>query len=352
MLIDVIFESETFAPLKENWEAVYDADPNAQFFLSWAWVSRWLDGTKRQWFILATKPDTSGSYVAFFPLRYRGKKTKDGAIIKEIAMACNRAADYTGFLCMPGFEERAAAEFAKVIKKLDWQSLHLENICTWSQNNDLFLRQFSENEFVQHNLKPPISADKIDNNVCPYVELPDNWQTYLQSSLNSNMRRKVRRYMETIDNSGDFHITISNEHTIHRDMNILLRFWETKWSARKGGRLDSIINVYRVMIWKCFSARSLFMPILWHGDKPIGALACFTDEKNRSLLMYVAGRDESIQKPPPGLLLNAFCIKQAIENGYKTYDFLRGNEPYKYLFGAKERSISYIRIEPKNAGRM
>lgn len=353
MHIDVIVSLEKLNTLKETWEAVYDADPEAQFFLSWPWISRWLQAAKSHWLVLAVKTDADAStYVAFFPLRYRVKKTANGKILKELVMAGNSAADYTGFLCVPGCTDSTISIFATAIKKLDWDSLHLENICAWNKNNALFLEHFHEQKFIHKHIKNINQRDNIDNTVCPYLDLPNNWQSYLKNSLNSNMRRKVRRYLDAIDNSDDFRITIPSQHTIRRDIEILLRFWAMKWGERKGNNLTKSLNIYRVMIMKSFSERILFMPILWHGDEPVGALACFADEKNKSLLMYVAGRDPSAHKPPPGLLLNAYCIKKAIENGYKTYDFLRGNEPYKYLFGAKDRLINYIQIEPKNAGRM
>jgi len=47
-------------------------------------------------------------------------------------------------------------------------------------------------------------------------------------------------------------------------------------------------------------------------------------------------------------LRHAHSIRYAIENGFTEYDFLRGNETYKYSFGVKERSIRHIVIGTKN----
>ena len=54
---------------------------------------------------------------------------------------------------------------------------------------------------------------------------------------------------------------------------------------------------------------------------------------------YMTGRDETFDGPPPGVILHAHSIRYAIANGFTEYDFLRGNESYKYSFGVEERRI-------------
>jgi len=63
---------------------------------------------------------------------------------------------------------------------------------------------------------------------------------------------------------------------------------------------------------------------------------------------FVGARDEQCQNPQPGLTLHAHSIRHAIEMGLTRYDFLRGNERYKYSFGSIERRISntIVRVKP------
>ncbi|ODR97183.1 hypothetical protein AUC70_13030 [Methyloceanibacter stevinii] len=58
MRIDIIDTHQELLDIRENWEAVYASDPEAQFFLSWTWISNWLDGDRSQWFVLAAAPTT------------------------------------------------------------------------------------------------------------------------------------------------------------------------------------------------------------------------------------------------------------------------------------------------------
>ena len=71
MHIDIIETLPSLAKLEDNWNAVYDADDEAQIFLSWKWLSGWLSYIPGPWFILAAKERDAADlpYVAFFPLR-------------------------------------------------------------------------------------------------------------------------------------------------------------------------------------------------------------------------------------------------------------------------------------------
>ncbi|MCF6147973.1 MAG: hypothetical protein E3K37_04860 [Candidatus Kuenenia sp.] len=65
MHIELIDNIKQFDKLKDEWDAVYLADPNATVFVSWAWLRGWIEITSDDWFVLAIRPDKSMSYVAF-----------------------------------------------------------------------------------------------------------------------------------------------------------------------------------------------------------------------------------------------------------------------------------------------
>ena len=92
MHIDIIETLPSLAKLEDNWNAVYDADDEAQIFLSWQWLNGWLSYIQRPWFILAAKADESADlpYVAFFPLRLQNR-IKKSDVFSEIRMAGNFA---------------------------------------------------------------------------------------------------------------------------------------------------------------------------------------------------------------------------------------------------------------------
>lgn len=349
MHIRIIDTLQDFTALRGNWDRVYREDPDAQFFLSWSWLSQWLPMLVGPWFILAAKPRNSDDYVAFMPLRIRLRERKQGDLCNEINMAGNYQADYTGFISAPAFDHFAIPAFAKYkyIGNLHWARIHLENIRTTEDRLRLFLSGFPEGKFRIKPQERVNKRDNIDNCICPFARFPDNWDVYLDA-LSANTRQKVRRFLRQVEGSADFHFTQATADTIERDVSILLKFWAEKWGARKGNRLNNILRSNTEMLVRNFHIGNLFLPVLWLANRPIGALAILVDTDKKTYLFYMAGRDESFNTPPPGLVLHAYSIRHAISHGFHAYDFLRGNETYKYSFATGERRISCAIIATRN----
>lgn len=341
MRIDVIDTRAGFEAVRDSWDAVFAADPYAQHFLSWIWLRAYLSPRGR-WFILALREKPEGSpYVAFFPLRVvtqQDKKT--GRFFDEIIMAGNFAADYTGFITRPEYENNAVAGFCAFIKEQRWTHLKLDYLCGPPTRRDAMVRAL-QGPLVMFRDSTPKSPNNINNCVCPVVTLPATFDEYLETHMSSQTRQKLRRFLRKVESDDSYRITFATPATIDRDMDILFDLWRTKWAPFKGKeRTEKLIYATREMLMDCFADGTLDLPVLWHGERPLGALANILDRQKGVVLFYITGRDESWTTPSPGLILHGYCIRRAIDMGFKEYDFLRGNEPYKYMFGPQERPIT------------
>lgn len=348
MRVDIIDTIPALLRLEDNWNAVYDSDPDARFFLSWKWLSGWIGQIAGPWLILAARAhhDDSAPYVAFLPLRIQ-TKVENGQIHNALNMAGNFAADYTGLLCLPEAESRAIPALARSIRRMNWARLNLENILMTDIRLSALLAHFPKSDFEIGEVDRIGKIDGIDNNVCPFATLPADWDAYLQT-LTANARQKIRRLLRTVDTTNEFHVTHATAETIDRDLGTLLRFWEFKWTPRKGEFARSIAESNRMMLSRSFRAGCLFLPTLWKDDRPLASLATLVDHSKRVFLFYMAGRDQTFEGLPTGLLLHAYSIRHAIDNRMVEYDFLRGNESYKYSFGTDERRIRYVTVKTRS----
>ncbi len=342
MRIDVIETDADLEAVKSDWDRVYTSDPHARYFLSWAWLHGYLRG-RRRWFILALRENAPGSpHFAFFPLRLATvQDPKTGIFTDDILMAGNHAADYTGLISEPEYEARAIRGFALFLKSQNWANLRLDNFSGPAERCDALIRALSGPDIV-HRTISKLDENGIDQTVCPVATLPDSWETYLDRHLNGNARQKLRRCLRQVESDANYRITVSTPETIDRDLDILFRLWRARWGSLKGDATDRIIAAARRILMDAFRGGDLFVPLLWHGERPLAALANLLDHRKKSVLFYIAGRDEEWKTPPPGLVLHGYAIRRAIADGFSSYDFLRGNEPYKYAFGAEDRPIRCV----------
>ena len=62
--------------------------------------------------------------------------------------------------------------------------------------------------------------------------------------------------------------------------------------------------------------------------------------------LYNSGFDPEHARLSPGIVLLAHVIRDAIERGVATFDFLRGEEPYKQAFGPVSEDLFNVRVRP------
>jgi CelD/BcsL family acetyltransferase involved in cellulose biosynthesis len=82
-------------------------------------------------------------------------------------------------------------------------------------------------------------------------------------------------------------------------------------------------------------------------DRIIAALYGF--EFRGRIFYYLGGFDPQFSKLNPGTLIIGHAIEEAIRDGANEFDFLRGQEKYKYAWGAKERKS--FRVIAVNRGK-
>ena len=349
MHIEIIEDRESFKRCKQDWDAVYDSDPEAHVFLLWDWFSVLLERFKHNWLLLAVRHDHSKAYVAFCPLLVATKQTDKGDYSNEIRMAGFPRADYTGFICRPEHEEEAIAAIAAHLKERKWGSIALESVLASEGRMRRLLMHFPKTDFAIEATERKIKNNTINNNICPFVRLPGDWETFLAETLSANTRQKAKRFLKKIDDGGEFRITHADAGTYQRDLDTLLLYWGAQWGEKKGPKLTAMLAMTRTMLAGLFEAGMLVVPVFWKGDTPVAVIALIKDDRKRWLHFQVAGREESFNSPPPGFILHAHSIRWAIRNGYRAYDMMRGNEAYKYLFGCEDRRAWTVSIRHRTA---
>lgn len=352
MLVDFIDGVRGVAALKENWEEIYALDKEAQVFLSFEWMSRWLAQLQIAWTVMAVKPAEGARYVAFLPVQLRVGENKDGTFFNTIRMGGTDYATYTGILCDPKHEEAALAALAGKLKSMNWTYLHLDDFCVSPERRARFLGHFENKDFTRIVKKRPVhvtdEGQDIDHNIYVRVPLPGDWETYLQNQLKTNTRRDVRAFLRKVEGGDEYRITLASGETFERDLDTVLGFWRIQWEKKDKAYAAFITHNTRLMVSHMAKLGHVFLPVLWKGAQPIGAHIALIDRAQKTLMCLLVSRDLSVKKPPPGLVLHAYSIRWAIAEGFSYYDLMRGNFYYKYSFGPEERRFECLRINTAN----
>ena len=234
------------------------------------------------------------------------------------------------------------------LSQLPWSRLSLRYEPTGKRSSYL-MKALGSRDFRSKFKDYRINKGTIDNLICPQIQLPDDYQDYLQTGVSSNTRQKIKRFTRKYLDTGELHISHTTPETVERDVDVLLTLWVQKWSGLKGrSSARRIAMKYKNMLMSFSRHGVLNLPILWQSQTPVSALGCLADHRQGHLLFILSGREEQSDIPQTGLLQHSGNIRWAIENNFKIYDFGHGDERYKYSFGAEDKTLHYFSIRRRS----
>ena len=180
--------------------------------------------------------------------------------------------------------------------------------------------------------------------ICPIIPLPATWDDHL-SSLSKKQRHEIRRKLRRAEGSGQINWYIVNEeHDLAAEMEAFIELHQKShvdkdefMDAQMRGFFHAAAQVLHEAGW----LQLAFMEV--NGEK---AATMLNFDYRDSIQVYNSGYDpQKYRQLSPGIVLLSYCIQWAIELGRSKFDFLRGDEEYKYRFGAQPTEIYRLLIE-------
>ncbi|NQY02508.1 MAG: GNAT family N-acetyltransferase [Halieaceae bacterium] len=340
MHVETIESIERLFEVELEWDELYRADPHAHVYLSSDYLCAAAIRTAGKFRVLAAWSEER-RLVGLLPLIVTTRWSKEGrCIINALDMLGHVFdADYTGILCDPASESEVCKALARAVAKMDAARVVLNYFSGPHSRLDAFTEAFDKNTFVPIDREHFINEGKTNNLICPYVILPDSFENYL-GILSANSRQKIRRMLRQLDDDPTLQIRKSRPETYQQDVIILSKLWYLRHAQQKGQkRAARLADLFKDVIMLGLANGMVYLAILYRGGKPIAAQANYLDKVRGEVLFHVGGRDDAVKDLSSGLMLQAHCIRWAIANGFKRFDFTIGNEPYKYSLGGVDREI-------------
>ena len=88
--------------------------------------------------------------------------------------------------------------------------------------------------------------------------------------------------------------------------------------------------------------RQLHIGVVHCGARLVWAMLAFDD--GETCYLYNAGMDPEARDVSPGITGTARYFQDRLAAGRRRFDFLRGDEPYKYEWGAKDEPIERLLV--------
>lgn len=179
--------------------------------------------------------------------------------------------------------------------------------------------------------------------ICPVITLPDSFESYLDS-LDSKQRRELSRKLRKAEAAEVTTTVVGATDTIDQEVESFLDLLQKSTFEKHDWLNERRRALFHDVAREAHKAGTLQLMFTELDGQRAAALFNF-DYKNR-IWVYNSGLDPTaFTSLSPGVVLTAAAIEQAIKLGRETFDFLRGDEEYKYRFGAVDTQIYRVVLE-------
>ncbi|HEY90480.1 MAG TPA: GNAT family N-acetyltransferase, partial [Dehalococcoidia bacterium] len=165
---------------------------------------------------------------------------------------------------------------------------------------------------------------------------------YLQL-LNSKQRHEVRRKLRRLEEAGSVEYRfIDNSEFVPGFMDVFLDLFGESRDDKAAFMTAGMEVFFRAMAMEMSGAGLLRGGVLELDSVPVAAIITF--DFNDIVYLYNSSLTEEHRALSVGVLSKALCIRDSIERGKKMFDFLKGDEHYKYQLGGQEVQLYRCRI--------
>jgi hypothetical protein len=240
--------------------------------------------------------------------------------------------DYHDFPVRRGSEQQFFGLLCDYLADLDWDTVELSSVPSCSPTL-AFLPEAAKARGM--------NVELTSGQVTPVAVLPASWEQYV-SGLSKKARHELRRKLRRLENADGSRQYVCGDDEIAGSMEQFFRLMRSSSPDK-----DAFLGSERIGFFQDLavelSARDEFrLYLLDYEGAPVAACICI--DYGDSYFLYNSGYDPEFSALSVGLLNKALSIRDAIEQGKKSFNFLKGNERYKYDLGGLDRGVRNVRL--------
>jgi CelD/BcsL family acetyltransferase involved in cellulose biosynthesis len=333
MYVESVTTADALADLASDWNALSRGVP----FRSFDWLETWWRHygareasatTLRRLQVLVVRDHNQVVGIApWFVETSLGQ----GRLLKFLGTG-EVYSDYLSILAVRGCEAAVAARIGHWLLDVAggmWDALELTGIDGDDHTTVCLLTEL-ERRGVRILRRPELH--------CWRITLPSNWEEYL-GQLSKSHRKQIRRVERRLQNEGalrTWRAQSTNELARASQLLVDLHQQRHRLLGRPGAFASSAFTNFQTEVLpRLARTGQLRLDVLELQGVPIAVEYQVTGTD--VVYAYQAGIDPHYLRLEPGRASMAIAIRDAIESGFRAFDLLRGDEPYKLHWRATPR---------------
>lgn len=325
MHYEIISDPADLEALAPEWTRLGENDPRATPFQLPEWQLPWLrhlGGGRLRTIVVRD----GGTPVGLLPLSIisSGEPPVRIAVLNGTGIS-----DYLDLIALPEKADAAAALLLQALRDMqsDW------DICDFQEIR-------ADSPLMRLNVSGDMAVETAPMQVCPVLELPVRKEE-LNRLISRRQAASLRRAHRLLDKAGEARLESSHADNFRDFLELLFDLHGRRLREKsQAGALDheAVRSFHREAADLMQKRDMLRMHRLVLNGAAISVMYLFTT--GESVFFYLSGFEPAAEHFSPGAVAVRYAIEQAVDEGKKNFDFLRGNEKYKHLWGAKDR-INY-----------
>jgi CelD/BcsL family acetyltransferase involved in cellulose biosynthesis len=332
MRVDEVASVDALQALAPEWGALWERCPGATPFQHPAWLVPWWEcfGDQPGWRLWTLAVRSGERLVAVAPLFiHPGPDPR----FRQVSPVGIGNTDYLGPIVGPGVDGSAIAGILEhLLAHADrWDVCDLEEL----RGGDPLLSA---------PMPDGLAAEASLQSTCPVLALPSDAEAFF-AARSAWLRRNLRRGTRRLEERAELSFHTADADTLPEFLDAFFRLHEQRWRAEgQNGLLqgEAMRRFHRDSSARLTEAGLLRLHGMRLDGRLVAILHCLGGHDR--VHAYLGGFDPELSRDSPGTLIAAYAIEQAIAEGARELDFLRGQEKYKYDWGAVDRRTHRLRI--------
>lgn len=319
--VQALDEPGALEDLRGEWAELWERCPSATPFQSPEWLLAWWRhrGGAPAWTVTLRR---AGRLVGLAPFYVY---THPGTGLRQVTLVGNGMTDHLDALVDPSVDDGGA----RILRHLG------ENADRWDTADFADLHPASPLLTAR---TPAGLADGVDEaEPCPVLALPADEAGLADAVGSARLLANLRQARRRAETLGATEVVAADETNLAEMLDALFRLHAARWRERgEGGVLDeAAVRAVVADAAAGFLARGWLRLYALRVGGRTAAVQLGWAARGRAYY-YIGGWDPAFARLSPGGLLVEHAVRAAVREGATAFDFLRGREPYKHAWGARD----------------